>query len=214
MSKNAIIILADNNENTIIKCINSVLYNAVKPYMIIVIDNYSSDNTYQKITEKFQIKNIEDNISINFDSINLKIFRKPKTNRSISLNIGLQIIDSSVDNIGILNGNSFYEYNKIEECSKILDRYTFVGGIVNDFCCKRSCDSHSIVKNLQPFDINKFIFKYDYDSNFFFKYRMLKLIGLFDIKAKFEDYEFLRRLSTRGLLYHIPKILHHNIINE
>lgn len=204
MSNTAIIVTCRNNESTIEKTIDSILSSSVLPKQLIIIDNYSTDSSFEKIFKKLNIESTNDVYHGIINDIVINILRKPPTSRALDLNIALAIVQENIINVGILDGSSWYENNAICDIVAMLDKYSFVVGVITDFIDTNKqqrayCRSFNFVE------------KGSYDSNFFIKYLATKMMKkTFDINIEKSENEFIDRLSKIGLIYHIPKVMYNS----
>jgi peptidoglycan-N-acetylglucosamine deacetylase len=80
----AVIIPAFNEEKVIVKTVNSIQASNYPDLEIIVVDDGSTDMTYQKLLD-------------NFSSIlNVRIYRKPNSGKADSLNFGVNLTDAEI----------------------------------------------------------------------------------------------------------------------
>ena len=78
----SVIVPVLNRERLILRCLDSILHQTVKPYEIIVVDNGSEDNTYQLV---------ENWMGSNRDcEINLKLIRQPIKGACVARQKGLE----------------------------------------------------------------------------------------------------------------------------
>jgi len=129
--KISVIVPSYNASNFIIQCLESVINQTYKPNEIIVVNDNSTDNTYEQV---------QNYIKSNNSNIKIKLFSNKKNmGPSYSRNIGLKNINQSTDFISFLDADDFWDNNKLAEQIKffknnkhILFCYCFYDVYIND----------------------------------------------------------------------------------
>lgn len=107
----SVIIPSYNYGHLIKRCIDSILSQTYENFEIIIVDNYSSDNTEQVISS------IKDN-RINFIQIN--------NNGCIAKSRNVGIKYSRGKYIAFCDADDWWDSNKLEECMELFDNYDMV----------------------------------------------------------------------------------------
>ena len=221
--KVCIIIVTDNNYHTIENALNSATLGLKKPDQVIIGDNDSKDQTYEKVCQLLKAEKIkvEDKqgwppkFETIFNDVPITIFRQRKSTKANALNICIKMAKSDSTIFGFLNATDTYNMDKIFRSAQIFNMFPHVLCVVSD-CdlsykdgrCIRTFRSSPTIKNL--------INTYSYDSNFFVsKSAFAKMQrGFNETVSLMEDYELLLRIAKIGLIYHIAEPLHTHVIND
>ncbi len=147
---NYIIILNYNVWDDTICCIESIINSEFKDYQIIIIDNFSTDNSEEKILDYFNgiERPVVDNIQISFQTESKKLpyiyFNLDKESESLS-KITKEYVASNSD-----HKNSIINYPIIYIQTK--NNLGFAGG--NNIGLKRIVDDHDVSSNTNIFLLN------------------------------------------------------------
>jgi len=214
--KTCIIILCNNNKDTIIRAIDSITKIDEYADHILVCDNESKDNTYEFLAEKFNIPKISTeegsglnpNFTTMYNNLRITFIRKKYSNISNSLNILINMVLKDYDIIGFLDPKCWYEKNKIKLCKDIFDNKE-VMCVINDFFTHKN-DGRKSTINRKSIDNKSLYQNYIPDINFFVRKEAFFVLrnGFNEIFKKYIDYDMMIRLSKIGLIYHIQEPLH------
>ena len=122
--KFSIIIPTYNSAEFIGECISSILNQSCQDFEIIIVDNYSTDNTIDEIDSYSQEK--------------IKVFQN-KNHGVIAVSRNFGVTQSSGEYIAFLDSDDFWYKNKLEQCSKYL--------LNNDIVCHLLEGSHKDKKH-------------------------------------------------------------------
>jgi glycosyltransferase involved in cell wall biosynthesis len=105
----SIVIPTYNSQETIIKCIGSCINQSLQGIEIIIVDDYSNDNTI-KVIEKYIDKNKIENIKI----------KRLETNRgaSVARNIGIKMAQGEY--IALLDSDDYFHPSKLKVIREVL----------------------------------------------------------------------------------------------
>lgn len=189
MRKISVIIPTYNNENDIERCIDSILSQTYKNFEIILVDDCSTDNTFQKI--KFLYSEYH----------NIKLLKNNK-NRKAAYTRNRAIKHATGNYIAIQDADDYSEVNRFEKQVEFLDKnqqFHFVGSNSSSF------DDKGIWKKSNTDQIP--IFE-DFGSktpfvhaSIMFRAEVLHSMGGYRVAKETErgqDYDLLFRLYEQG----------------
>lgn len=104
----SVIIPLYNHEQYVISALESVFQQSVRPREVIVVDDGSSDQSFELVRENFG------------DQKNLVLWSKPNAGAHHTINAGIHRATSS--NVAILNSDDIYEPERMQICLDILDK--------------------------------------------------------------------------------------------
>ncbi len=133
-----VVIPCYNHANYLKKCFESVVNQTEHPDEIIIIDDFSSDNTKEII--RFILNNYR-------EKLNIKIFYNEK-NIGQSASLNKAIMESSSELITVLNDDDYLFFNAIEILKKLFKLYTEVALIGSTSIHFNSDDFINRTKNL------------------------------------------------------------------
>lgn len=175
-----VVIPAYNAEKTITRAINSVLQNDLKNLEVIVIDDHSTDNTFE--------------ICSSIKDGRLKVFKNDK-NRGVAYSRNIGIKKSHSDYIAFLDADDYWYENKLSQQLLILEKsdpnligcYTHL--VVNGIIIREapeSVDFKSLCFNGNDIGLSSTIIKYSSIKEVEFE------------KIGHEDYKFWLELLSNG----------------
>lgn len=173
MLKVCVIIPLFNSENTIFKCINSVLNQTYKENIEIIVVNDGSTDNSRLIVEEI-INNNSTNIQIN-------LYNKDNGGVSSARNYGLILAKSEF--IAFLDSDDEWLPYKLERQLEIFNlnkNIYFLGGLIEK--------NNNIKENILEISLLKLIFKnYFQPSTVIFKNEIIHKIGYFDETQKYAE---------------------------
>ena len=197
----SVVIPTYNQSHLLSKSINSVISQTYKNFEIIVIDNYSTDNTEAIVN--------------GFKNINIKYF-KYKNNGHISKSRNFGILKSVGSWISFLDSDDYWVNNKLEHINSLINIYYQDG--FNVFCHNeyKVNINNKIIKKLRygPFfkDFYHVMLKYgnklSTSSTTINKSFLLKNKLLFSNNIDFitsEDYDLWLRIANNGSKFYFSK---------
>ncbi len=174
----SIITVVKNNEQTIEKCINSVLDQKYKNFEYIIIDGNSTDKTFEII------KKYKDKISVISSENDKGIWD--------AMNKGINLAKGNI--IGFLNSDDFY----FEDTLKIVNNYFINDGI--DFLFG-SVKKYKLLHGFNPKIIKwSFGFYTSHSIGFFIKTIKHKEVGLYDTNFYSADLDFFYKMIVNHKL--------------
>ena len=219
----AIVIVTRDNRSTIKRAIESVTTGPRPADHITIVDNDSSDGTYDLLCELLGAKPITmdgktglpPDFNGEFNSVSVKILRKRLSTIGHSVNIGMQSKWQGITIFGFLDPTSWYGPEKIAKSIEIFNQYPAVACVASD-CDNHYSDGRTDREFRYSFDIQKLLMDSLYDRNFLIRTQVFQKLGSgFNVQVpRLDDYELLLRLYTVGLIYHIPESLHNNTIKQ
>jgi len=219
----ALIIVTENNAETIERAIESASNNSRPPDQITICDNDSKDGTYDKLCQLLgaQKVTIDDKTGWPpqfdgvFNNIPTRILRKRHSTTGHTLNIAMQSKWQGVTIFAFLEPDGWYEPEKIQKCVNIFSDNSSVACVVND-----SIEHHENGSRLRvfknSFDMHKIMSDFEYDGSFMVRTQVFPKIksGFNEQLPVMHEYELLIKISSIGLIYHIPEALHHTTIEN
>lgn len=191
----SVVIPVYNGENYIVRAVNSVLSQTLKPSEIIVVDDGSNDKTNSLLKQFGE---------------SVKVISIPNSGVANARNVGIQA--ASKEYIAFLDADDFWDRDKLKIQLDFLERFPNVGFS----CCNYyvTLQPHSVKSTLfNRFFKNK---KFNFDeplktdpftllletnfvgtcSNVIFKRDLIDYVGWFDVELKqAEDFDFWLKLS-------------------
>lgn len=168
----SVIIPFYNSEKTIVRALDSVINQTIKPYEIIVIDDGSLDNSYFLVQHY-----IEQHPSVKF-----KLIKKTNGGVSSARNAGLK--EATGDFMAFLDSDDEWFLDKLEKQLKVFDKeksFSFLGGLIYQ-------PEPSLLGKLKEITLSKLIFKnYFQPSTVIFKKEVFDQIGLFDETQRYAE---------------------------
>lgn len=218
MDKITTILVTHNHHNTILRALDSLVNNTQKPHHIIVGDNESTDNTYEKMCEVLHATkvNVGDKtgwvpkFTSKYKGVSITIFRMRKTTTANIINTAIQMSLAETKFYTFLNPADWYEINKISDSIQVFKNNDKIVCVVTD--CINHLSDGRVITDLKPsYDINQIHADYRYDENFVVLANIFqRLGGLFNGNLDLMyDYEFLLRITRLGIIYHLPEPLYH-----
>ena len=191
-----------NQANFIEKAILSILRQTERSFELIVINNYSSDNTYEIVNS--------------FDDNRIKIFNF--NNNGIiaaSRNLGIQKSNGSF--IAFLDSDDIWYPTKLEECLKIINKgYNFISHKVH-FKDKNKLITGIGIKN--DFNLDSLLFKGNFiaTSSVIVSKVLLNKLNGFNTRKEIvnsEDFDLWLRILSLENGFMIPLYLGENVIHD
>ena len=187
----SVIIPMYNAENTITRCIDSVLHQTYEGKKEVIIINDGSTDNSKEIVEKIIEKNASDVIIV--------LINKKNGGVSTARNAGLKI--SKNDLIAFLDSDDAWYPHKLSTQINIMKESSnvdFVGSILS---CK-PWESYLFRKigYLTKIELNDLMFKFCFQpSTVIFKRKIIDIVGYFDDKQKYaEEGNFFMRIVFHG----------------
>lgn len=189
MPKVSVIIPTFNNKNEISRCINSILNQTYRDYEIIIVDDCSTDGTYEFIKTNFGINN------------KIKVFKNGE-NMKAAYTRNKALTESSGEYIAIQDADDYSADNRLFEQVNFLDANTdidFVGSNAVSFDDDSFWKNTNVKKNPQIEDFKNhhpFI-----HASIMFRRKVLNDIGGYRVAKETQrgqDYDLLMRLYNNG----------------
>lgn len=202
MNKIVTVIVTYNRKELLDECINALLNQSYKDFDILIIDNASTDNTYESVVKKYESERVK------------YINTGKNLGGAGGFNIGIkEAITHGYDYAWVMDDDSVPEVNALSSLinkKQILsDNFSFIGSFVkwtDDTVCKMNRvtiksdaffeNYHMIDEKLFPIDTTSFV-------GCFMNLKYSKEVGL-PIKEFFiygDDVEYTKRLSKMAPAY-------------
>jgi len=211
------------------KAVDSCLSQTVKPNAICIVDDASTDNSWQVISELCNV-NLRENVSVptpkgdtivkigHIDDVDIIGIKSPGNfGPSTARNLGIQVTLDATDIYAILDADDEMLPNKIEECLKPFEDDK-VGVVYANYYHINSQTGVSIKEIKEPYDRLRLYESCIVHSGSLIRAEYLKMVkendGFYDIKMRVcEDYELWIRLAKVCTFYHIPLFLTNVLIH-
>jgi glycosyltransferase involved in cell wall biosynthesis len=191
----SVIIPCYNSGKTIKNCISSVLNQTYPIHEIIVIDDGSTDNSFE-IVSKIQMEN-------NFEKF--ISFKQKNAGPSKARNVG--IMNSTGDFIAFLDSDDEWINDKIEHQITAFEKNTTVGIIGTNYVVKGNTLNNTLQEH-QIIPFKKLLFKNYFVTSSVMVKRTVMIQHLFDTKKKFvEDYDAWLRIVYENEGVFLPQVL-------
>lgn len=181
--KISVVIPAYNAEKSLLRALQSVVNQTVKPFEIIIVNDGSIDST----------ENIANEFIQNHSYYNLRLISKPNGGVSSARNAGLKVAEG--DYIALLDSDDEWFLDKLEKQMQIFkdnNSISFLGGLIFEpINGKRG--------ELIEIDLSKQIFKnYFQPSTVIFKREIVDIVGLFDESQNYaEEGNYFMRIASK-----------------
>lgn len=203
-----------NMADSILDAIDSVVVQDYPHKYIMIVDDCSEDNSWNKIKE-----HVDDQESQTDEGGN-EIFAGIKSgvpingirlckhsNQCHAKNIGIQSLGSLVNIFGFLDADDIYLDGKISKSVvEFLDNPTIISAVYSDHIV--NINGVEFEQYLRSFNIHSIYNTYYGHISFLISALTLNKIGLFDASLPmFENYDLLLRAAEQSILIHIPEPL-------
>lgn len=144
--KISVIIVTYNRKELLLKCVEAVVRQTLKPYKLYVIDNNSTDGTSELLKEKSVI-----NDSGYYENVLIEYIKLPfNGGGSMGFYEGLRVASDETDSIGfwVMDDDGIPKDDCLYELSRYLNRYDYISPIVADINdCENMAFSELTVKD-------------------------------------------------------------------
>ena len=203
-----VIALCYNHERFVLKCLQSVVNQTYSNIELIIVDDFSKDNSVKNI-----LLFLENNSSIKtiFNETNIGNCRS--FNQALKIARGEYIIDLSTDDVMLPER----VHEQVEKFKKSSDKtgVVYSNGIYIDENSKPLKGGKNYINSVMPEgDIYKHFLKGSFlmPCSLMIRKRVLDQMGGYDESLVYEDFDFWIRSSRTWEYAYIPKILSHQRI--
>ena len=211
------VITANYNQGSFFKdCLFGIMSQTRKPDYYVVIDDGSTDFSWEFITGSFydqELLNLSNTKSMHeftWQGVNFLLLQMPKnTGPSNVRNIALKALDEKVDVIAIADADDIYYPEKIEKSVELMKRYPEVALVYTDYDIEDI--NTGVVKRefKEPFSYKRLFEECIVSNNSVFAMQAARQVGGYDPSLRYgEDYDLWLRIADIGSLYHIPESLY------
>ncbi|MBS3993923.1 MAG: glycosyltransferase family 2 protein [Bacteroidetes bacterium] len=184
-----------NVEPYIKDCLDSILNQTIQDFEIILIDDYSTDNTLT-IVESYR-------------DIRIKVYKKSKNKGLIdSLNIGFEVAKGKY--IARMDGDDICKLDRFEKQLKVLEQNNEIilcGSWKKHFGRREKIEKHS---EFHDEIISKMLIHCSLSfGTSMFKREIIDTSQFDKTKLHVEDYDFLSRIAWQGKFYNIQEVLYY-----
>ena len=225
------VVIANHNYDKYLKrAIDSAINQTVKPKVITICDDCSTDNSWNIISEFISFGQTEEHAQESshgdviikvgvVNGIDIIAVRFPiSTGPSEARNFVIGMIVNSVDIISILDADDEFLPNKLEECIKPFSNPQ-IGVVYANYYHINEETSTKIIEIKQPYDIVKLNQECIVHSGALIRTRFLEMVkdqfGYYDRTMRTcEDFELWHRLKEVCLFYHVPLALTNVLVHS
>jgi len=201
-----------NQGNFFIDCLIGVMKQTRKPDYHVVIDDGSTDFSWQQITNAFGIgldstKSLHtfELSGINFLLLQLKDNAGPSNAR----NIALKSLEDKVNIVQIADADDILYPTKIEKSVEKMKKYPELALVYSDYDIE---DIRTNVKKREykePFNYKRLFEECIVSNNSTFAMEAVRQVGGYDPSLRYgEDYDLWLRIAEIASLYHVPESLY------
>jgi len=205
-------VVADENIDTICETLDSISKNTYRPLHIVLIDNDSTDGTFDMICEKLSIEEMEFDgkkaLPPKFDSewngVPITVVRKRKSTTGHSINVGLGLAPRDTQFFVMVPSTDVLYEEKICKSVDVLRKYNFVGCVITD--CFELHGPTSVRVYNRSAEPHMLIERFPYDANFVVPRQFIKKFNQ-DIPCCHAT-DFILRMGEKGIIYVLPEALY------
>ena len=208
-----ILIAAKNEKSILQKCLEAIEAQSKTPEQVIIIDDGSTDGSFQYLKQELQLKNLGKLWQSELQP-NLFVLTKQNSGKARSLNLALDLVTTDV--VMTLDADTFMNPRAVAEIANTFSAQSnlqVVGGILQPTCPPSVMGS--VLKTFQKFEyIRSFLSRQAWTSTdclllvsgafAAYKTSLLKKVGGFDPDSFVEDYELIHRIYKYSFDNHIP----------
>ncbi len=218
-AKFTIIMASNNNAQTVVRALDSIVANSKKPSLIVIGDDDSKDDTYSILCKNLgTIPNGENEggpiwppkHETVYRGVPTVIFRKEKGSIGQIFNICIRMTANDTDIYGFLNPMDWYDPETIQKIESVFLQHTYCSCVVAN-CIDHFIDGSTVYNIKRSYDIARITTEYEYSENLFIpKVSFAKINqGFNEGLDTMYDYEIILKLSKIGMIYHIADFLYH-----
>lgn len=201
------------------ECIDSLLQQSRKPNIITLIDDCSTDGSFEVVVDKLsKLSDFNEPVSLGpcfgykwkIQGVDIVLFKKAENSGpAATRNIGLRYLLDKTSVIFIADSDDIYYKDKIKKSLEIFDKYRFVGLVYSDYDNFHVANNTLVREFKEPFSLARLSQECIVSNNSAFATSMISKIGLYD-ESLFgpEDYDLWLRLAENCAVYHIPEALY------
>lgn len=212
-----------NNGKYFAECLNGILSQTIQPDIICVVDDGSTDNSYDLIWQAV------DNAGGRWVSMQPKMdnshywmmqsaklgksrvyFFPNKENKgpAAARNTGLKFLLDKADIVCVADCDDILLPTKLEKSLNVMWKYPHVGLVYSDYITV-SVDGKEAREYKEPFNYKRLTDECIVSNNSVYTTSIIKKVGLYD-ESLFgpEDYDMWLRISENAAVYHIPEALY------
>ncbi len=201
------------------ECIDSLLQQSRKPNIITIIDDGSTDGSFELMVDKLnKLSNSNSPVSLddtygyqwNVHGVNIVMLKKRQNSGpAATRNVGLKYLLDKTGVVFIADSDDIYYRDKIKKTLEVFDKYRYVGLVYSDYD-NFNVEKGTLVREFkEPFNLARLNQECIVSNNSAFATSLIKNIGPYD-ESLFgpEDYDLWLRLAEVAAVYHIPESLY------
>lgn len=214
----AILICNYNYSQYIEAAIQSALDQTYENTSIVVVDDCSTDNSPQIISEKLfgsrndvQMRDAEQYTAMRCEN-KLAIKLKQNVGPSEARNVGIQMSINGVDAYVILDADDIMLPNKVERMQQYMWQSSEIGVVYADYDIYNVSTGTTVTEYKEPFDAGRLWQECIVHSGSMIRKQALLAVldenGYYDRTFRCcEDYDLWMRISKKFMIFHVPEVL-------
>jgi glycosyltransferase involved in cell wall biosynthesis len=215
-----IIVTCYNKEKTIVNAIKSAANQSYDPKAIIVVDDGSTDKSWQAIKSCFKSKTrYEPEIIVGTGEHNVTLYaikNKHRCGPGIAKNKAMAMAFNVSDLFLFLEGDDELATLKTQiMVNKFLEDPRAIGLIYSDQMIRNHIEDYEVTGYMPPFN-RSLLENVNYvEPNYMVSKKAVFTAGKFDEQIPFPDHDFVLRITEKFVGIHIPEVLStHNILPD
>ncbi len=204
-----------NNGKYFPECFEGLMKQTRRPNIITVIDDGSTDNSWEVIVKTVMpgIPFIDPNVndySFKNNGIDIHLFKMPQNGGpAAARNVGLHFLLNKADVIQIADSDDILYPDKIKKSVDIMLKYPQIGLVYSDYDTLNMQTGVQVREYKEPFSLNRLTQECIVSNNSMFVTGIVKQIGPYDETLRGpEDYDLWLRITEISAGYHIPEALY------
>jgi len=205
-------VVTNNSIDTICATLDSIANNTYRPLHIVLVDNDSTDGTFDMLCEKMSIQEMEFDgktaLPPKFDSqwgeVPITVVRKRRSTVGHSINVGLGVAPRDTQFFVMVQPTDVLYQVKISRSIEVLTKYSFVGCVITD-CYEWHGPTAVRVYNKSA-EPHMLIDSFPYDANFVVPRQFIKKFN--EKLPCCHATDFIMRMGEKGIIYVLPEALY------
>lgn len=204
-----------NHEKWVSQAINSIIKQNYPNKRLIIINDASTDNSWNEILKNINNKKIinqEKPVIYHGDIQGVSILAvnfEENIGRSAARNYGIRAGIQDTDLFGFLDSDDYYEQGKLEKSVNTwLINPESIGVVYSDYTTLNIHDGSTQRQWKEPFNLNRLYEECIVNNDSLISKQAILNCGDYDQELEVcEDYDLWFRISKKYLIYHIPESL-------